>query len=290
MNQEVKDTITEIHSTEKYSDSNKLAWTQLFRLAKNEASRLRLQTRYKKYRKDIIVPRESDDILTRLIVDSWMASDNTGYITHSHPDDDRTANDCSCMQALVRQQKQFLQEILETLIVVQDPTARERLWELYDSEVNTNLSATDYEAYAEFGDASEFYEFRDRTQHDEAISFQEYRDNLKLLTGIDPDDNRYSGTPPKKDFDGHITFNAKMASDLQDRGRGAEGVLNGLYTNSYPEPTFYTKDQKRRLRTTLLDSENLDDVKLATYMKPMSHARRTQILSRRKDKLQTREA
>ncbi len=63
-------------------------------------------------------------------------------------------------------------------------------------------------------------------------------------------------------------------------------MLNGLYTNSYPEPTYYTKDQKRRMRSTLLDSENPDDIKLATYMKPMSPARRMKLLRKRKDKLE----
>ena len=63
-------------------------------------------------------------------------------------------------------------------------------------------------------------------------------------------------------------------------------MLNGLYTNSYPEPTYYTKDQRRRIRKTMLDSDNIDDVKLATYMTPMSPARRMKVLRKRKDKLE----
>ena len=77
-----------------------------------------------------------------------------------------------------------------------------------------------------------------------------------------------------------------MQSDYVDNLRGAQGVLNGLYTNSYPEPAYYNKDQKRRLRSTLLDSENPDDIKPATYMKPMSPARRMKLLRKRKDKLE----
>jgi hypothetical protein len=189
------------------------------------------------------------------------------------------------MQALVNQQKQFLQDILELLIKVTDPTARERLWHLYDQEINTNLKATDYAAYAEFGDAAEFYEFRDRNHHDESVRHHEYRDDVKLATGPDPDDARYTGTVPKRDMDGHITFDAKMQSDYVDNLRGTHGVLSGLYTNSYPEPTYYTKDQKRRLRSTLLDSDNPDDIKLATYMTPMKAGRRLQVVRRRKENL-----
>ena len=286
MEQAIKDTITQIHSTERFSDENRQAWSNLFQLAKLHASRLKLDTRYTKYRDEIVVPRQVDDILVRKIVDDWMAYDNTANITHSHPDDNRTADDMSCMQAIAHQQKQFMQEILEQLAITKCPNAREQLWHLYDQEVNNTLRATDYQAYAEFGDSAEFYEFRDRTQHDESVAYHEYRDDLKLLTGIDPDDNRYTGTPAKRDFDGVITFEAKMQSDHVDNLRGAEGVLNGLYTNSYPEPTYYTKDQKRRLRNTLLDSENPDDIKLATYMKPMSPARRMKLLRKRKDKLE----
>lgn len=286
MDQSIKETIQQIHSTERYSEANREAWRQLFQLAKLQASRLKLQTRYQKYRQDIVVPRQADDLLVRNIVDNWMAYDNTANITHSHPDDNRTADDMSCMQAIVHQKKQFMQEILEQLARTTCPTAREQLWHLYDQEVDTTLRATDYEAYAEFGDASEFYEYRDRTQHDESVRYHEYRDDLKLLTGIDPDDNRYTGTPAKRDIDGVITFESKMQSDYVDNLRGAQGVLNGLYTNSYPEPNYYNKDQKRRLRSTLLDSENPDDIKLATYMKPMSPARRMKLLRKRKDKLE----
>ena len=286
MDHQIQETIKQIHCTERYSDENREAWRQLFQLAKLQASRLKLQTRYQKYRQDIVVPRQADDILVRKIVDDWMAYDNTANITHSHPDNDRTANDMSCMQAIVHQKKQFMQEILEQLAITTCPTAREQLWHLYDQEVDTTLKATDYEAYAEFGDASEFYEYRDRTQHDESVSHHEYRDDTRLLTGIDPDDERYFGTPPKRDIDGVITFEARMQSDHFDRGRGAQGVLNGLYTNSYPEPNYYTKDQKRRLRSTLLESTNADDIKLATYMKPMSPARRMKLLRKRKDRLE----
>lgn len=286
MEQAIKDTITQIHSTERYTDANKSAWRNLFQLAKVRASQLKLQTKFNKYRQSPVVPRDNnDDLLVRQIVDNWMAYDNTANITHSHPDDAQVADDQSCMQAMVNQQKQFLQDILELLIKVTDTTARDRLWHLYDQEVNTNLSATDYAAYAEFGDASEFYEFRDQSHHDRHVAQQEYRDNPKLATGPDPDDNRYTGTVPKRDMDGHITFDAKMSSDYVDNLRGTQGVLSGLYTNSYPEPTYYTKDQKRRLRSTLLDSNNPDDIKLATYMTPMKAGRRLQVIRRRKENL-----
>ena len=108
MDQSIKETIQQIHSTERYSEENREAWRQLFQLAKLQASRLKLQTRYQKYRQDIVVPRQADDLLVRNIVDNWMAYDNTANITHSHPDDNRTADDMSCMQSIVHQKKHHL--------------------------------------------------------------------------------------------------------------------------------------------------------------------------------------
>jgi hypothetical protein len=44
--------------------------------------------------------------------------------------------------------------------------------------------------------------------------------------------------------------------------RGSKGVLNGVYSNTLPEPNYRTSEQRRTLLRTLLRSDNLIDVQL----------------------------
>ena len=295
MQQYIKLIINRIHNTERYSESNREAWADLFREAKAVANQLKTSTKYActttknndiTYRKRHFVPRDNDEIMVRQIVDNWMAYDNTAYIQHSHPNDNNVADDKSCMRSLVEQKREFCNDILREIIQTNCPKTRTRLWNLYDDEIRTELSSADFAVYSEFQDATQFCTHQEQTDNDKCINHNMYKESIHQDTECDPDDERYIGTPPRRDMDGHITYDSKMQSNFVDRGRGAEGVLNGLYTNSYPEPTFRTKDQKRLLRSTLLASDNIDDVKLATYMTPMSHTRRKNLLRKRIQKLE----
>jgi hypothetical protein len=72
-----------------------------------------------------------------------------------------------------------------------------------------------------------------------------------------------------------------MRSNQVDRKRGSGGVLNGLYQNTRPEPTYYTKEKRNRLRMTYLDSDNVCDIMVGAYMKRMNPIRRSNLIRNR---------
>ena len=72
-----------------------------------------------------------------------------------------------------------------------------------------------------------------------------------------------------------------MRSNQIDRKRGSGGVLNGLYQNTQPEPTYNTKEKRNRLRMTYLDSDNVCDIMVGAYMKRMNPIRRSNLIRNR---------
>ena len=245
-------------------DDYKLAWRELFKEAKLTAKMLRRESI-----RDGQVPRDVDDIMIKIIVDQWLAESTDHYQEHSHPRDDQQCNDMSCMQALAKQQEAFLKDIRRAFINAcerKDNAAKKRLRKLYYEEKATQLSSIDYGMLDEPKTKNPVFTpieqemFDDAEQH---VRMIEYHESFNQEPECDPDDARYIGTPPKSD-----SWDDKMKSDYIDKGRGSEGVLNGLYTNTRAEPSYYTKQQRRILRNTMLRSTNPDEVKLATFMSP----------------------
>ena len=101
--------------------------------------------------------------------------------------------------------------------------------------------------------------FDDTEEH---VRMLEYLESIHQEPECDPNDARFIGTPPKSD-----DWDDKMQSNYIDKQRGSGGVLNGLYTNTLPEPYYYTKQQRRILRRTMLASDNYNEIKLGTMMK-----------------------
>lgn len=89
---------------------------------------------------------------------------------------------------------------------------------------------------------------------------KEYRESIHQEPEIDCNDEKHFGSLPVHDLDGCITYTSKMKSNRQSRTRGAEGVLNGLYNNSYAEPTWQRKDQRKSMLKQLKSSDNPDDI------------------------------
>lgn len=243
-------------------DDYKLAWRELFKEAKLTAKMIRRETI-----RDGQVPRDVDDISIKIIVDQWLAESTEHYLEHSHPRDDQQCDDMSCMQALAKQQKAYLEDIRRAFVNAcrqNDMGAKKRLRKLYYEEKATQLSSIDYAELDEPKTKKPVFTpieqemFDDCEQH---VRMLEYLESFHQEPECDPDNARYIGTPPKSD-----SWDDKMQSDYIDKGRGAEGVLGGLYTNTKPEPAYYTKQQRKILRNTMLRSTNRDEVKLATYM------------------------
>lgn len=244
-------------------DDYKLAWRELFKEAKLTAKMLRRESI-----RDGQVPRDVDDISIKIIVDQWLAESTDHYQEHSHPRDDQQCNDMSCMQSLAKQQDAYLKDIRRAYANAckrKDESAKKRIRKLYNEEKATQLSSIDYEQLDEPKTKKPTFTpieqemFDDAEQHARML---EYLEDFNQEPECDPDDARYIGKPPKSD-----SWEDKMKSDYIDRGRGSEGVLNGLYTNTRPEPAYYTKQQRRVLRNTMLQSDNRSEVKLGTYMR-----------------------
>lgn len=243
----------------------KFWWRELFTEARYAAKAFRRQTSRRG-----CVPRDDDDIMIKIIVDQWMAETPNQHQSHSHPRDDQQCNDMSCMQALAKQQEAFLKDIRRAFINAcerKDAEAKKRLRKLYYEEKATQLSSIDYGMLDEPKTKKPVFTpveqemFDDVEQH---VRMLEYHESFHQEPECDPNDARYIGTPPKSD-----SWEDKMNSDYIDKGRGSEGVLNGLYTNTRPEPSYRTREQRQRLIKTLLNSGNGYDVETACLMMNM---------------------
>tara|TARA_R100000278_G_scaffold17602_4_gene17673 strand:+ start:7703 stop:8647 length:945 start_codon:yes stop_codon:yes gene_type:complete len=265
-------------------DDYKLAWRELFKEAKLTAKMIQRETK-----RDGQIPRDVDDIMIKIIVDQWLAESTDHYLEHSHPRDDQQCGDMSCVQALAKQQETYLEDICRAYAKAcrrKDEPAKKRIRKLYNEEKATSVS-TDNWAWDEskantpssntlptFSSIS--YEHLDEPKTkkpvfidqdlvddaEEHIRMLEYLEDIHQEPECDPDDARFIGTPPKSD-----DWDDKMQSNYIDKQRGSGGVLNGLYTNTLPEPNYYTKQQRRILRRTMLASDNYGEVKLGTMMK-----------------------
>lgn len=228
---------------ERYSDAYKSAWRALFKQAEAICK---------------LVPNRDLDPAT--LVDDWVA-EYQDTIPHCDPADDAIAGDMSCMQALSKQQQDFLADIrrqyMEAIAQSRNPkhshkVQREfreiakRLRKLHTEESNTNIRSVPFEIYEEFGDNSEFVEpISDTEQY---ISLQEYRITFNQEPECDPDDSHY------------VADTTRMNNG---KPRGNIGLLNGLYQQSDPEPAYYNrKSVIRQLRT----SNNPDDIRMLFAM------------------------
>lgn len=308
MQEEIIDTITEINSTERYSEENKSAWRSLFQLAKNHAYRLKTKS---KYSKDSIT-RDADETMVSILVDQWMAEYHNHYQSHSSPQDDRHTGDISCVQAMEQEAKndaitaikelfttnpkpEFKEAVrarLSSQIAGSAPRLAEFLKHASDQWLADNASEIvnraikytncDITAYISHGQTSNersnirYSEYESLESADQSAITQEYAESFYQDPECDPDDARFLGTAPRTD-----EWEDKMRSNQVDRKRGSGGVLNGLYQNSKPEPTYYTKEKRNRLRMSYLDSDNVCDIMVGAYMKRMDPMRRNRLINNR---------
>lgn len=307
MQEEIIDTITEINSTERYSEENKSAWRSLFQLAKNHAYRLKTKS---KYSKDSIT-RDVDETMVSILVDQWMAEYNNHYQSHSSPQDDRQAGDISCVQAMEQAAKDdaitAIRELFssdpkpefkaavrkhlsdqiagssprlaEFLKHASDQWLADNAYEIVNKAIRyTNCDITSHLSHEHTNERHNLYysEYESLESADQSAITQEYAESFYQDPECDPDDARFLGTPPRSD-----EWEDRMRSNQIDRKRGSGGVLNGLYQNTQPEPTYNTKEKRNRLRMTYLDSDNVCDIMVGAYMKRMNPIRRSNLIRNR---------
>jgi len=304
--QYISSLITDIHNTERYSIENKMLWRNLYSSARQHAKHLQRDTA------DTVFEREPDDTMVQIIVDQWLADNESSYQAHSNPNDDKQAGDMSCVQAMEHKAKQdainAIQEIFgetsfnnKLRIAVREriydevagssPRLAEFLRHASDQWLSDNAAeivdksikytSCDITTYINHGQQHErtnisFFEHDSLDQADQQAMQREYDESFYQSPECDPDNARYIGTPPKSD-----SWDDKMKSDYIDLGRGAEGVLGGLYTNTRPEPTYRTPDQKRTLRKTLFNSDSHADRLLGVYVTVGNNAEARQRLKKR---------
>ena len=302
--------ITDIHNTERYSVENKMLWRNLYSSARQHARHLQRDT------EDTVFERDTDDIMVQIIVDQWLADNESSYQAHSNPKDDRQVGDMSCVQAMESKAKQdaidaikeifgktsfdnalriAVREQLYDQVAGSSPRLAEFLRHASDQWLSDNATeivdksikytSCDITTYTQFGESHErnnltFFEHESLNDADQRAMQREYDESFYQSPECDPDDARFIGTPPKSD-----SWEDKMKSDYQDRGRGALGVLGGLYTETRPEPTYRTREQKRTLCKTLFKSDNEADALLGVYVEVGSNAdSRKRLIQRVKQK------
>lgn len=230
----------------------KFWWAQLYKEAKRTAKAIRRESI-----RDGIVPRDDDDVMVQIIVDQWLA-ESKSYQEHSHPSDDQLCDDMSCMQALAKQQEQYLLDIRRAFASAcrrKDTKAMQRIRKLYYQEKSSQLSSIDYSHLDEPITKEPVYTPEDQDFFDETeqhVRKLEYQNAFVQDPECDPDDSHYVGDTLRMN---------------NGKPRGNIGLLNGLYQQSLPEPAYRTKEARRRLFKTLLESGSIYDIESACGMR-----------------------
>ncbi len=230
--------------SERYSDEYKSAWRSLFKLAQATA---------KQY--------PNRDIDAKHIVDAWLAYHQTDLV-HCNPDDDAVCGDESCMQAMRKQQRDFLNDIRNQYIVAlrqsntKSNTLKQRkeflniakrLRKLWNEENATNIQSVPFELYEEMPDSVVYDNVEDIDDTERYVYRQESRTTFYQEPECDPNDSHYVGDTTR--------LNRK-------KSRGNIGLLNGLYEQTDPEPTYQTPESRRCMLRQLRTSDSPQDIEM----------------------------
>tara|TARA_Y100000361_G_scaffold59499_2_gene52086 strand:- start:233 stop:1072 length:840 start_codon:yes stop_codon:yes gene_type:complete len=231
-------------NAERYSAEYKQAWRSLFKLAESTCK---------------LVSNRNLDPAT--LVDDWVAQyDDT--ISHCNPDDDAVTGDMSCMQALSKQQQDFLADVrkqyMEAIAQSRNPKhshkiqrefreIAKRLRKLHTEESNTNIRSVPFEIYEEMPDSAVYEEVENIDDTERYVNRQESRLTFYQEPECDPDDSHYV-----------------VDTTRCNRGkpRGNIGLLNGLYEMTDPEPTYQTPEMRRCMFRQLRSSDNPQDIEM----------------------------
>jgi hypothetical protein len=232
---------------EPYTPEFKAGWRKIFIYATHEAKSRGLNHR--------------DQDIVKSIVDDLVFTYEV-YIKHADPMDDAHAGDMSCMQSLRNQQKEFLDSVRDSYIsALRQANNRKlsfkqrkdyinmarRLQSLWNEENNTNISSVPFESFELFGNDADFVSDEQLSDAELHIVRKEYRDSIHQEPECDPDDSHYVGDTTRLN---------------RGKPRGNIGLLNGLYEQTDPEPTYQTAQGRRCMLRQLKNSDNPDDVRM----------------------------
>jgi hypothetical protein len=227
-------------SQERGSPAFKQAWKQIFSYARQLS--------------DLFNTQLNREIDPEMIVDSWSASSMWLKSDGNSVQLDDTASEfVSLSRSLTLQwerdysrQKRKVDELTDQYLAEwhcdhDDPHLDYLVTCLKDAKRELTIihrlkpTVADFTSHEEFGDDCQFTADDWEYAEDYARNLDN-RDSFRQEAEVDPDDARFLGTPPRANYEGYTTFEAKMKSDYRDRGRGADGVLMGFYERTLPEP------------------------------------------------------
>ena len=222
-------------SQERGSPAFKQAWKQIFSYARQLS--------------DLFNTQLNRDVDPEMIVDSWSASSMwVKSDGNSVQLDDTSSEFVSLSRSLTLQwekdysrQQRKVAYLTDLYVSCTVDTSDSVLSDLRDAQRELTIihrlkpTVADFTSHEEFGDDCQFtaddWEFAE-----EYARNLDNRDSFRQEAEVDPDDARFLGTPPRANYDGYTSFEAKMKSDYRDRGRGSDGVLMGFYETTLPEP------------------------------------------------------
>ena len=235
-------------NAERYSPEYKQAWRSLFKQAESICK--------------LVTNRDLDPAT---LVDDWVAQyDNT--INFNNPDDDAVTGDMSCMQAMREQQREFLNDIRAQYITnLRKSNDRsftvkvrreylniaKRLRKLWNEENNTNIRSVPFEVHEEMPESAVYDVVDDISDTERWVSIQESRATFYQEPECDPDDSHYVADTTRLN---------------RGKPRGNIGLLNGLYHQTDPEPTYMTPQGRRCMLRQLRSSDNPDDIRMLYAM------------------------
>jgi hypothetical protein len=211
-----------------------------------------------------------------MIVDAWVLEHEL-YTDHTNPNDDAQCGDMSCLQALSRQQDQYIADLyrLWQKLLHDDSVphhAVERAYKMLKQELATSISSVNYETYEQLHESAMPDPVDSVDETEEFVRLKDYHKSFKQDPECDPDDSLYVGDTTRLN---------------RGKPRGSKGVLNGLYEDSLPEPSYRPKDKRITLIKTMLSSNNADDIRLA-YSMTTPKRRPSDTLDQHRDRIHMR--
>lgn len=242
----IQQLVNQTLSSERYSDDWNEGWRQLFVLAKAESRKIAHRTRNSVFKRDI----DPD-----MIVDSWVLEHEL-FTDHCNPNDDAQCDDMSCLQALSRQQDEYIADLYRLWYKLSHDTnvpqhAVDRAYKMLKEELATSISSVNYETYEQLHESAMPDPIDSIDETEEFVRLKDYHRSFKQDPECDPDDSLYVGDTTRLN---------------RGKPRGSKGVLNGLYEDTLPEPSYRTKEKRITLIKALLSSDNADDIRLAYSM------------------------
>lgn len=233
-------------------------WSAIFRAAKSTAAALNRQNKDKVYQRDFT----AEDIVNHWYLDL----ESTSQVTHDFRAHDRCTGFLTIGQELKELEKQENRENYETW---------ERLYREWwfggkqgpkpRMPKPIHYAIVNYEDHETFSEGA-WSELDDDVESLETL--RERKQDFYQTPNEDPENPLEDALGCRRLAVRHTVRQTAhgIVRDKRYMYRGSRGVLNGVYSNTNPEPAYRTPQGRYRLNKALLNSDNLIDVQIARYM------------------------